>query len=196
MITYTTKAPSEIACRKIFEWRKAHERLRKRADFNTGSISPASMAYLWQLIDRIKPTIAVEIGTFIGNSTQILAFFCQHVYTCDKDNDCVDRTRVIHPHPKTTSTAMLYELVRKGVKADVFFFDGRIQGPDLSLILRLSHPMTSYLFDDFNGKEKGVVNVALLYPYLRTHAFVHPPKDVNNLGGGTTIAALLPKEFV
>ena len=72
---------------------------------------------------------------------------------------------------------------------DLFFFDGRILPQDLELIHALSHPKTVYFFDDYVGTEKGVVNVALLYPTLPRHVLADPYKAFD---GRTTLAALVP----
>lgn len=170
--------------------------LRAKARYNTGSITPAACAYLWTLCRKFSPKIVVEIGTFIGNSTLVLASHALHVYTCDKDNDCLHASPIITTHPQTTSTEMLWGLVESGVKADLFFFDGRIQGPDLALILRLSHPFTVYLFDDYERMEKGTCNVGMLYPYLKDYTLVHPPSKIEGYDTTTCIAGLVPKELV
>lgn len=172
------------------------ETLREKAVYKTGSISPAASAYLWTLCEKFKPKTIVEIGTFIGNSTLIMAGHATTLYTCDMNNDCIAPSEVIKPYPKTGSTVMLWDLVQKGVKVDLFFFDGRIQGPDLALILRLSHPFTVYLFDDYERMEKGTCNVGMLYPYLKEYTLVHPPKQVGDYDSTTCIAGLVPKEWV
>ena len=172
------------------------EMRRRLANFKTGSITKAASAYLWTLCEKWTPKIVVEIGTFIGNSTKVFAYWAEQVYTCDKDNDCLQRTETISTHPKTTSTDMLWALVQKGIKADLFFFDGRIQAPDLALIFRLSTPNTIYLFDDYERMEKGVLNVGMLFPYLPEHQLVQPPVKIEGSDSYTSIAALLPKELV
>lgn len=84
------------------------------------------------------------------------------------------------------------QLVADNIKADLFFFDGRIAMPDLPLILRLSHPRTVYLFDDFKGGEKGVVNVQRLSAVLpNTWASVQPDRERE-----TTLAAIIPMEML
>ena len=178
------------------------ERLRPLATYNTGSISEAAGVYLYLLCERFRPKTVVEIGTFIGKSARAMtiADTIEVIYTCDKDNDCIPNTPLIRCHPKTISTTMLGTLVEKGVKADFFFFDGRIQVPDLALILCLSHPHTVYVFDDYeylNGKMmKGVANIMMLHPYLNEHVLVRPPQKVGDLDSKTSIAVLVPKELV
>jgi uncharacterized Rossmann fold enzyme len=150
------------------------ETLRPKARYNTGTISLPAMLVLRALTEVMRPTTVIEIGTFIGSSTLAIEHGLRggHVYTCDKDNDCLPSTPTRTCHPYVTSTAMLTELAAKGVKADLFFFDGRIQLPDVALILRCSKPSTVYAFDDYIGSEKGVANVARLQPALPNHGLI------------------------
>lgn len=153
------------------------ETLRPQARYNTGTINLASMIVLRALVEVMRPQTIIEIGTFIGSSTLAMEQGLRggHLYTCDKDNDCLPSTPTRTCHPYTTSTAMLAALAAKGVKADVFFFDGRIQLPDVALILRCSHPLTTYAFDDYLGAEKGVANVQRLAPFLPQHGLIERP---------------------
>ena len=175
----------------LIQQRTQAESLRFKADFNTGTIPVASAFCLRALVERIRPVVSIEIGTFIGISTTILAASGQ-VYTCDKDNDCLPNTERIHCHPKTTSTVMLERLVREGVHADLMFFDGRIQPQDIALILRCSKPSTVYAFDDYIRREKGVCNVELLEPFLPRHRFVQPPTPERTAQMPCTVALLVP----
>lgn len=167
--------------------RRAADDRRAQARFNTGSIPLDTSLLLRALSRRLRPAVVVEIGTFIGNSTVALAAGAGHVYTCDKDNDCLPASATITTHPYQTSTQMLGALTEKGLKAELFFFDGRIQPPDLALILRLSRPTTVYAFDDWRAEEKGTINVRMLLPYLPDHALVPP------FSGASSLALLLPQ---
>jgi predicted O-methyltransferase YrrM len=165
------------------------EPLRAKANYNTGSISRTSCMILRDLTEFYKPKVIVEIGTFIGKST--LSMKADHIYTCDKDNDCLPSSERITCFPKTKSTTMLAELVKRSVVADFFFFDGRIQREDIPMILSMSHPNTVYAFDDFyaeNGRgQKGIVNVNRLHPLLPKHRLTEPVLQ------DTTIAVLYPE---
>ena len=165
---------------------------RAQARFNTGSLSVDAMLFLRAYVEVTKPRTVAEVGTFIGGSALAMQAGLNqwggHLYTCDKDNDCLppEAGRTVYPY--TPSTAMLQDLLAKGLKVDLFFFDGRIQPPDLPLILKLSTPRTVYAFDDYTGHEKGVVNVERLHPVLPRHVLTKPAwKD------GVTIALLEPR---
>ena len=200
-----TYEPVSVDASVLAILRETHEqceRLRPLAAYNTGSISEAAGLYLFLLCERFRPKLVAEIGTFIGKSARSmnLCDCVERIYTCDKDNDCIPSTHWIICHPKTISTQMLGGLLDKDLKVDFFFFDGRIQVPDLALILRLSHHETVYAFDDYeylNGKMmKGVANIMMLHPYLKEHVLVGPPAKVGDLDTKTTIAVLVPKELV
>lgn len=160
---------------------------------STGTISEAACLYLRCLVERIRPRVVVEIGTFIGTSALVLASTGATVYTCDKDNAAFPGTDQIICYPKTGSTAMLTDLVAKRVQADLFFVDGRIQPEDLALIAQLSGTRTVYAFDDYEGREKGVINVEAMRPIARDYQLRTPPVDVFGLPSATTIAVLEPK---
>ncbi len=144
--------------------REHAEILKQSANFKTGSINEPSSLILRMLTEKLKPGVVVEVGTFIGNST--MAMKAGHIYTCDRDNNCVKGTHNITTHPWTKSTDMLGKLVDRGVKADLFFFDGRLQFQDIPLVLRMMKPSTVIAVDDHIGGEKGVVNIELLRPFL------------------------------
>jgi hypothetical protein len=166
---------------------KASETRRPRASYNTGSISHLASLALRLLTERLKPEVIAEVGTFIGTSTTSMRG--GHIYTVDKDNDCLESTEGITCHPGKTSTEMFASLVEKGVKVDMFFIDGRLQWADMPLILRLCKPSTVFAFDDYYGQEKGVVNVEVLKPYFPSYKLIRPCGPVRQ---GTTIAVMMP----
>ena len=166
------------------------EPLRAKANYNTGSISRTSCLLLRGMTEFYRPRVIVEIGTFIGKSTLSMNA-SGHIYTCDKDNDCLPSSERITCFPKTKSTTMLAELVKRRIVADFFFFDGRIQADDIAMILALSHSATVYAFDDFYAdprKQKGIVNVERLHHVLPQHRLIEPLP-----GRDTTIAVLCPE---
>lgn len=165
------------------------ESFRSRAHFNTGSVSLDACLMLRSLCELWQPRTIAEIGTFIGRTTCAMRA-SDAIYTCDKDNDCLPidpptPCRVVQ-FPKQTSTQMLTAL--QGQQIDLFLFDGRIQPQDVPLIQALSHERTIFVFDDFNGEEKGVVNCRTLWPMVPTYRRTRP----SALWGDTTLAILSP----
>lgn len=168
--------------------REEAETRRPLADYNTVSITEQECLYLRAMTEWLRPRIAVEVGTFIGSSTYSIR--AEHVYTCDKSNDCVKSSSRITCFPRRSSTDMLTELVKKGDRvADFFFLDGRLNWDDVELILKLSSPITAYAVDDYERHEKGVINVGMLLPSLKHYAFVPPPQ-------GTKIGLMLPERLL
>jgi len=168
------------------------ESRRAMAKYNTGSIPEAAGVALKAITEWRKPKTIIEIGTFIGASTR--AMVSERIYTCDRDNDCFPETERIRCHPYQGSTAMLGPLVDQGVTADLFFFDGRIQHPDLALILRLSTPETVYVFDDYTGNEKGIINANLLRPFLPPDYVLITPCGL--VRETMTLALLVPRSLL
>ncbi len=158
----------------------------------TGTISEAACLYLRAIVERIKPRVCVEIGTFIGTSALVLASTGARVYTCDKDNAAFASTGTITSHGRTTSTEMLTGLCQLRPSVDLWFFDGRIQDVDLPMIHALSSPSTVFAFDDYIGHEKGVINVDKLRPMVPSFRVIPPPARVGDLASATTIALLVP----
>ena len=159
------------------------EARRSKAHYNTGTIPLESSVYLRAMTRFYQPEVIAEVGTFIGTSTHAMQAK-RVIYTCDSRNDCLPLTESVITHPGQTSTQMLKEIQEP---VDLFFFDGRIQPDDIQEITRLSHPKTVYVFDDYVGKEKGVVNVARLMPHVSEHFLMTP---VN--GTPSTLALIAP----
>lgn len=159
---------------------------RKAAAYNTGSINFANAWCLYALTRYLKPTFIAEVGTFIGRSTMAMAEGMQSamienpvIHTCDSSNDISLKDVIdidLVQYPKTTSTDMLQRLLNDAKKVDMFFFDGRISELDLAHIERLRHESTVFAFDDFEGVEKGTVNVLNLSHLLNSgYTLMYPP---------------------
>lgn len=159
----------------------------------TGTISEAACLYLRAIVDAVQPATVVEVGTFIGTSALVLASTGAVVHTCDKDNDAFHSQGRIIAYGKTSSTDMLRTFVgRTDVTVNLWFFDGRIQDEDLPWIEDFSDERTVYAFDDFEYREKGVINATRLHRYVPNHSLIVPPTRVLDLPTRTTIAVLVP----
>lgn len=168
-------------------WAAAETR-RQLAKFNTGSIPLETGLQLRALCAQFQPNTIIEVGTFIGKSTFALRAR-EHLYTCDRDNDCLPSTDRIHTYPYTTSTAMLTELVAQGVKADLVFFDGRIQDADIPLLAQVCTADALFVFDDYHPGGKGLANIQKLQPHLPTYLPITP---YERFVGRSTLAVMLP----
>lgn len=162
---------------------------RRRAKFNTGSISQTAAVALRAIVTWASPGTIAEVGTFIGISTHSMALHDDAIWTCDVSNDCVDSHDRIVCHPYQTSTQMLTKLKRKNIKIGMFFFDGLLSDEDVSLIQAIAQPHTVFVFDDYNGEYKGVKNVEKLAPVLSNHVLMPGDGWVKD---DTTLAVLAP----
>jgi hypothetical protein len=180
---------------------------RVRADYDTGSITEQEAVSLCALAEFIKARVVIEVGTFIGTSTEALAAAktVEKVFTCDVSNDCLPPTAVIQTYPRLRSSDMLRRLVALEVDADLCFFDGVLSAEDVGLLARVTHPRTVYALHDYNYgpkirrkggavyletvPRKGIGNAALLQPRLPTHVIVEPAE-------GTTLALLVPEALL
>jgi len=175
---------------EIYDLHIATEMHRSRAAFNTGALPPAAACVLRALARWAKATTAVEIGTFIGMSTLTLAKECDIVYTCDERNNCLPAQPKVERHPGWTSTQLLAKLADQGIKAGLFFIDGRLRSADLALLLKVATPDAVFVVDDYVGAEKGIANVELLAPQLAHYALMRPAGRMRQV---CTLAALVPQ---
>lgn len=192
-------ADTEMGVRQLLADRAAaYAKLRDSADYNTGSVSVDAMYTLFCTTHFFKPKVIAEVGTFIGNSTFAMAEGagdnCE-IHTCDYSNDIQLESSIgAIQYPKVPSTTMFNKMVEAGKKVDLMFFDGRLTPGDITLISRLVTDDTVYVFDDFEGVEKGVANTQLFmsYPSIKVaYHFIYPPKDLN-----CNIAMLIPRKHV
>lgn len=164
------------------------DRDRAAMAYQTGSISFASGMVLYFLTRKIMPTRVFEVGTFIGRSTAAMLLAMDRngtadrmLYTCDLSNDFVMDTSAfkttIKAMPRKGSTEALQAAVADGKTIDMFHLDGRLQGPDMEMVAKLSHERTVFLLDDFEGIEKGVINAIYLRqnPKFANYFLIEPP---------------------
>jgi hypothetical protein len=142
------------------------QKLRSEADYNTGSVPYDDAVELYKLIAFFKPKTIAEVGTFIGVSTRSmrLAMPSANIYTCDVSNRIqVDPNDTkLHQYPKQSSTDMFKDLAARGVGVDLMYLDGRLHQDDFQYFPKIVHDQTVFVFDDFEGTEKGVVNAMML----------------------------------
>jgi len=170
--------------------KKDADERRKLARFNTGTISTTAAVTLRAICAWLQPAVIIEVGTFIGVSTESLAKCGAGVFTCDISNDCYKGHDRIFCYPWKSSTQMFQHLLAKKLVADLFFFDGLLSEGDVDLIKKLSKPDTVYVTDDYQGRFKGVRNMQLLMSALKTHVLMPAAGPVK---ADTTLAALIPE---
>lgn len=184
------------------------DKLRVSAEYDTGSISGGTFFSLIKLTAYFKPSVIVEVGTFIGRSTFAMAKaadlsgYLANLYTCDYSNN-IDLNLAVNSNitqfKKTSSTVMLTKLANANLKADFVHYDGRIQDADISLLKAISHPETIYLFDDFEGIEKGVMNYVTLKKnnFFQQHILIYPDDSYANTEfGSSKMAVAIPLKLI
>jgi len=212
-ILSATAFKTHYAQAEFFRKIDALDELRKKADYNTGSISSSSAWLLYSAAFYFRPSRILEIGTFIGKSTLSLAMgaddrgeMCE-IHTCDVSNDidlpATTRSKIVQ-YKKTPSTAMLKQISESGDprQFDFVHLDGRVQREDIQHIRSLVHENAVIALDDFEGIEKGVANLMLfrenqIFP---GHAVIYPCEKKslreNNLGDISTTALLVPARTI
>lgn len=151
---------------------------------------------------EMKPEVAFEVGTFIGNTTRPLADTCKKVYTCDASNDIPLELLDVTQYPKLSSTVALEKFKAEGVKIDLLFLDGRLQPGDIDLLRGLVQPGVVIALDDCYQLEKGMVNVSMLLPaQLAGPSFYVPPPRGEpfaafGVPGGTTLGLVVPSTML
>lgn len=153
--------------------------LRGEADYNTGSLGEVDAGDLYKVVKFFQPKRVAEVGTFIGVSTHIIYDARRgevDIWTCDGSNNIdLKLPKHIVQYPKTMSHDMFADLASKEVKVDLVYLDGRLSGQDMEPLGKIIEPHTVFVFDDFEGIEKGVVNALMLESpgrvlvYPRTH---------------------------
>ena len=152
------------------------QRLRASADYKTGSVPIEDAIDLFLITKYFQPRVIAEVGTFIGVSTNVMALAAPdaQIHTCDVSNalEIAPYNTRITQYPRTPSHLMFESLRTNGITPDFVYLDGRLDKKDMEEIQRGKYEDTIFVFDDFEGTEKGVTNsllldrnnVALIYP--------------------------------
>ena len=158
----------EVPWGELEDMIKFRQKYRIDADYNTGSVGISDAAELYRLVKFFKPEVIAEVGTFIGVSTMSMYITDEflRIYTCDMSNDIPnmfeEADEIIKYYPKTSSTDMFKQLADKKTSVDFMYLDGRLQQEDFQYFPKIIHDQTVFVFDDFEGIEKGVVNAMML----------------------------------
>lgn len=146
------------------------------------SMSRAEQATLIQLLQTIKPKVAIEIGTYNGGSLQVLSEFSDKVYAVDltpsyRDKRCAELSNVEYliGDSKTIIPDLVSKINSNDDIVEFILIDGdhSTQGvlEDITNVLKLlpKQPITIILHDSFNPAcRKGM----RLYDY-NANPYVH-----------------------
>tara|TARA_B110000503_G_scaffold128945_1_gene200622 strand:+ start:1886 stop:2581 length:696 start_codon:yes stop_codon:yes gene_type:complete len=193
----------------LFQELSKLDKLRKKADYNTGSISNSAAWCLYCIVRYFQPKNIMEIGTFIGKSSWSMAKaqddgYLENGYlvTCDYSNDItipwIGRSK-FKQYKKQSSTDMLKS---ETIIPNLVLLDGRLQDEDLILFEKLISEKTIIVLDDFEGAEKGVINYIKLKKLkkLSAHFLIYPCErsKLEKIGENSysTIAIMFPNNLI
>ena len=193
----------------LFQELSKLDKLRKKADYNTGSISNSAAWCLYCIVRYFQPKNIMEIGTFIGKSSWSMAKaqddgYLENGYlvTCDYSNDItipwIGRSK-FKQYKKKSSTEMLKS---EKIIPNLIFLDGRIQSEDLPVFEKIIDQNTIIMLDDFEGAEKGVTNLIQLKKLkkLNSHFLIYPcdQSALQKIGevSYSTTAVMLPTNLI
>lgn len=181
---------------------------------NTGSITSTTAWLLFSLTFFFKPKVIVEIGSFIGKSIFSMAYasdlyfkeYKTQIFCCDYSNKIIFpkiTKNLIQQFHLTSSTKMLNEIEDK-FKIDLLHVDGRLQDADFSLLANKLSNECIVVLDDFEGMEKGTMNLINIFSNRllsrKTHLLIYPIQDETkskfSLHEKSTSAVLLPASKV
>jgi len=157
---------------KIVEDQQA---LRSQAEYKTGSVPIDDAFELYKVVNFLKPNTIAEVGTFIGVSTHVMNLAMERlvdIYTCDHSNDIDLDAPNIFQYRKKPSHEMFADMAEKKVRVDLVYLDGRLSDRDIEPLSKIIHDDTVFVFDDFEGIEKGVVNAMMVESFSR--ALIYP----------------------
>jgi predicted O-methyltransferase YrrM len=160
---------SDVPWQEIEDMIAGRQEYRRKAEYNTGSLSVDDAAELYRLVKFFKPSTIAEVGTFIGVSTMAMYMADKYVSidTCDISNDIPnlfeDTKGMVTYFPKTSSTEMFKKLAEEeNPSIDLIYLDGRLSQPDIEPLSKIVCEKTVFVLDDFEGIEKGVANALML----------------------------------
>jgi hypothetical protein len=198
----------------LFEKLDSLDNLRNQSSYNTGSISSTTAWLLFSITLFFKPKTIIEVGSFIGKSTFSMAFAADNylfeggckIFCCDYSNEIkfpeLTQTKIKQFH-KTSSTKMITQLEMDMI-IDFIHLDGRLEGEDCILLKDKISEDTIFILDDFEGNEKGVVNLFNLLNNnvisRNTHCVIYPLEsylgEKYNLVERSTSAVILPVKLL
>ena len=138
---------------------------------DAGSVLPEDCDILYGLVKKYRPRTIFEIGTWFGVSAMTMAIAMEDlgidgtVYTCDS------HTLYTYSHPfikyyNDSSTRALKIIKKKEVKLDMVFADGKFYPGDDKRIMRLANSKFVFAVHDYEGKSKGVRDMAAMKKYM------------------------------
>lgn len=134
-------------------------------DASNWMMSPSEQVALIYLLEHTKPAVAIEIGTRLGGSLQVLSHYCGKVYSLDIDPDVPKRLRGKHDNVEfiigssvETLPPLLEKLQRENAPLGFVLVDGDHSAKgvksDIDNLMKFhpTVPMSIVMHDSFNGE--------------------------------------------
>ena len=173
--------------------------LREQADYKTGSVPYDDAVELYKVVRFFQPKVIAEVGTFIGVSTMVMDLATPDVaviYTCDVSNNIdLNMIKNVVQYPKTMSSQMFEDMRMRGAVPDLVYLDGRLGKDDIDALSKIIYADTVFVFDDFEGIEKGVINAMMIEAPNRVLIY---PREGNKTAMSIpfTLLQIVPQEAV
>ena len=140
-----------------------HPNYKKVGKANSWASLPDCMMVVL-MVRYYKPKIILEIGTYSGTVTNIMAanLNVEKIYTCDKNNVFENNVPNFIEYTNSLSTTFLKDLYKRGVKIDFCFVDANLQGglKDTKLIKKLfGDNRVVFCTHDYADGQKGITNI-------------------------------------
>jgi Cephalosporin hydroxylase len=178
-------------------------------------MSPAEQVAMVYLLEHLQPNVAIEIGTRFGGSLQILARFCDRVYSLDIDPEVPKRLEgrfsnvefLIGPSAENLPP-LLSRLQNEGAEVGFVLVDGDHSAEgvrtDINILLKYKPLTTLYIVmhDSFNPECRRGLSTANWAGCPHVHAVeldfvagvVNPvPSMRGQLWGGLALGILKPE---
>ena len=144
-------------------------------------MTPAEQAMMLYLLERIRPKVAIEIGTRFGGSLQVISQYAERVYSLDIDPEVTKRLDGLFPQRRVSdrelrpdTPALVDRLQRERTEVGFVLVDGDHTAKgvckDLNNLLKLKPvvPMYVLMHDTMNavvrrGLHRRIGRAALMY---------------------------------
>jgi methyltransferase family protein len=178
-------------------------------------MSPSEKVMVMHLVEHLKPKAAIEIGTRFGGSLEVLAKFCDRVYSLDIDPEVKDRLKdrfenveYLIGRSEETLPSLIDRLQRENTELSFVLVDGDHSSEgvrkDLNNLLHYKPSVTLYILmhDSFNPVVRRGLRAANWAGSLYVHrveldlvagAVNTTPTFRGQLWGGLAIAILAPE---
>ena len=178
-------------------------------------MSPAEQAAISYLLERLRPEVAIEIGTRFGGSLQVLSRFSGKVYSLDIDPAVPQRLDGLFPNVEyvigpsdQTLPALIADLQSQGAGLSFVLIDGDHsaegvkQDIDHILQYRPNTPLYIIMHDSFNPEcRRGMASASwAACPYIHAveldfvGGYINPsPAFRGELWGGLALGLLRPE---